>query len=254
MIIDLCPFYSELHLLELRLHQHTFVDRFIIWEFEYDFQDQIKPLHFRNNLECFEQFADRITYYSFGKMQGNTPHEKARHYRDIILPELNSLHDSTVIINTDTDEILRSLAGYNGGIAHPLMDWYVYYMNYFAGNWLNGSVCTMDHLRGKSLYDLRYNHVHDRRKWPSYIMADSGWHFSWTGEHDIIKDKFRNFGNAEGWDKRLLDRQYFESLRERGVKHWNETPLIHRDIDGSFPDYLVKNKHLYKKYLHESQS
>ena len=205
MTIDLCPFYSEIDLLLLRLNQHSFVDKFIIWEFGMDFQGQTKPLHFRDNIAKFDKFKDRIIYRQFDYLAGNNPFERAKSYRDVILPELRQYNDFDVVLSTDTDELIQNIDDFTGAITAPELRWYVYFMNYYAGVWVNGSLCTVRDLKDKSLYDLRYNHHHDRQKWKSELLKDSGWHFSWLGDHVVIKDKFRNFGEAEGWDKQLLD-------------------------------------------------
>jgi len=254
MTIDLCPFYCELDLLLLRLHQHSFVDKFYIWEFDRDFQGKIKPTYFKDNLKLFDQFKDRIIYRHFDYLPGNTPQERAKNYRDIILTEIRQFNDFDVIINTDTDEILKSITGFSGGITATQMSWYVYYMNYYGGKWTNGSICTVKDLKDKSLFDLRYNFHSGRRKWKTDLLLDCGWHFSWLGTHEQMKDKYRNFGQGEGWTEKLLDEAYFNEIREKRIRFWNGLPLQLVEIDNSFPEYLFKNQNKFKQYIYEPQS
>lgn len=46
MIYDCIMFNDELDLLEIRLHHHAFVDRFILIESTHTYSGQPKPLHY----------------------------------------------------------------------------------------------------------------------------------------------------------------------------------------------------------------
>src|ERR1700733_5689923 len=63
MIYDCFTFFNELDVLEIRLHVLAdVVDRFVLVEARQTFQRGSKPLYYRDNLDRFKSFADRIEH------------------------------------------------------------------------------------------------------------------------------------------------------------------------------------------------
>lgn len=64
-LIDAFLFFQELDLLEIRLNYlYDYVDRFVILEATQTFSGNSKRLVFKDNINRFEKFLDKITYYA----------------------------------------------------------------------------------------------------------------------------------------------------------------------------------------------
>jgi beta-1,4-mannosyl-glycoprotein beta-1,4-N-acetylglucosaminyltransferase len=117
MIYDCFTFYNELDLLDARLHEHTFVDRFIIVEATTTFQGQPKPLWYADNASRFKNFADRIDHFvvdfpmelhnRFARRRNQT-WAREYHQRDQFALGLRNARSNDLVIVSDVDEIISA--------------------------------------------------------------------------------------------------------------------------------------------------
>src|SRR5258708_1194458 len=64
MIVDTFPFWSELEVLDIRLHElDPVVDRFVLVEATQDFRGNPKPLYFEENKSSFKKFLPKIKHF-----------------------------------------------------------------------------------------------------------------------------------------------------------------------------------------------
>lgn len=246
----------DIPILELRLREHkSFVDHFIICEIGTDFLNQKKRTHFNEIMDIAERVGVIVTYDCIEQWPDDLTgvHERNNYWRDrfkSILPIYAEPGD--VVICTDLDEIISSRA-YNYDVSMGLMavefKFYYYYLNLYTGKWHNGFICPYEFIGDKSIVDLRYNYP--RRKWDTGLLKEYGWHFSWLGGKEVIKNKFIQGGNIDGWPTYLNDDEAIETMLRDRIRFDNGTQLQLVPIDNTYPEYLRRNMHLYMKYIYE---
>ena len=115
MIYDCFPFYNELDVLELRLHQHApFVDKFVIVEATQTFQGKPKRMFFEENKQRYAAFLDRIIHVQFefpkvfdkSYLRINEIWARDFYQRDQISRGLGEAQPDDLIIVSDVDEML----------------------------------------------------------------------------------------------------------------------------------------------------
>ena len=192
MIVDGFLFNDEFDILELRLMElDDLVDRFVLVESPYDFQQGAKPLHFAENSERFAKYLGKIRHIV--AETPCAPHPVIEHEsRRQIFRGFEDLDIDDVILLGDVDEIpsrkvLEELR------RHPpsrpvvcMQHLYYYRATNHAGFW-NGTICMARGLGKIDLQELR-----DQRSRLMHIPIEpSGWHFSWFGDAEDVKHKLR---------------------------------------------------------------
>jgi len=295
-IFDTFLFYNELDLLELRLNTlGDLVDYFVITEARVTFSGKQKPLYFAENRSRFYKFEDKIihniiestpndfnnfiapnAYYT--KRQTSYPHksngtplqqlsidfQREVFQRDSIINGLIDIAKPVdLIIISDLDEIPNPIAIQKvinefkpGHIYNFCQKWYMYYFNVYCENeWFGTRICDFNTLNSKSIDLMRY-HLEDPSKQPGPIIENGGWHFSFLGGHDRVKEKLSAYSYQGRRTKvilKILD-WLFPSRIQNAIKNnkdiFNTGRIFHTvPLDSSFPDYLSRNLDLYKKYI-----
>lgn len=109
MIYDCFMFNDELDLLEMRLHHHAFVDRFILIEGTRTYSGREKPLHYAQHAARYAEFADRIYHVVLDfPFHGNTQWAYEHLQRDMLRGFTFQPRD--VIVYCDCDEFIRDAA------------------------------------------------------------------------------------------------------------------------------------------------
>lgn len=259
MTIDCILFYSgaDIDLLKLRLKEHSkFVDLFLICEIATDFHGNEKEMHESEINKLSKQY--NIEYCQLDTGYTTDPFEIAKYWRNHVVSLLNSpgfseAKNTDTIIVTDLDEILNaSKWNYTPdmGLMAVETKLYYYYFNLFSGEmWTNGFVAPYGFIKDKDISDIRYNYT--RRKYDTGLLRDAGWHFAWLGGKEVIKDKYRNFGQAEGWNPALASDEYIDHILKDRILFTDSRELEIVPIDNSFPTDLRQNVINYSKYLFE---
>ena len=270
-LYDCFPFFNELDLLEIRLHEHgSVVDRFVITEATETFFGEPKPLHFERHRQRFAAFDDRITYIVVDK----TPPQFASRWgreqfqREAIRAGLADAAADDLVLLSDVDEIVRATA-LREALARPPrrsellcfeLRMYNYYLNFEAPErWLRSGpraalmrdIASLWGLRrskgpsGNVLRDLgrvAYNRRElGRLAWPR-VIRDAGWHFTYLGSTADIQEKIRARAGSQS-QKPILDPAVLAARRDAGLvsNAWYDSRLRYRPLDSSFPQYLVAN-------------
>ena len=189
MIVDGFLFNDEFDILELRLMElDDLVDRFVLVESPYDFQQGAKPLHFAENAERFAKYLGKIRHIV--AETPCAPHPVIEHEsRRQIAKGFEDLDIADVIMIGDVDEIpsrkvVQQLR--RQPPSRPLVckqDLYYYRVTNHAGMW-NGTVVMS---RGLGRIDCQKQR--DQRHFMQPVPIDpAGWHFSWFGDAlDVAK-------------------------------------------------------------------
>ncbi len=248
-IYDCFIFSNELDLLEIRLNTlKDVVDYFVIVESTETFSGKDKELYFLNNKERFTAFMDRIIHVVVDDMPKDAHRwERELYQRNAIMRGLTNCSPDDIIIISDVDEIpapdkiLHSFTGDPIALKQRL---YYYFLNCEAQKQANGPVM----LRFKDLLSPQW--ARDQRE-RLRTIEDGGWHFSYLGGIEAIKRKIESFAHSE------YDTPYFKSYRRLYEKVLNGEDIFERDIkyrfveiDESYPSYLIKNLHRFKRLVY----
>lgn len=260
MVIDTILFYNESDLLEIRLNiLGDFVDKFVIVEATKTFVGNKKPLNF--DIERYAKWKDKIVYYVIEELTdeewesakkspnvGAGEHWWVREYcfKEKMLQALTFCKDDDIIFVSDLDEIwnpkvLREIE--HGKVYRPIQTAYHYYLNNRSDQDITGWVGTR-FATYKTIKEFGINHLRTESMHPSIHIPNGGWHFTFMGGADKIREKIENYGHQEyrgalnGVENALKSNIDFLN---RGFKLWKD--------ESELPIYILNNKEKWKKYL-----
>lgn len=235
--VDCFIFYNELDMLEYRLNTlGDHVDYFVIVEASRTHSGKPKKLWYRDHAERFAKYASKIVHVIDNGLEdlGERPLDtdvtsltefkrkvwlNENHQRNAISQGINGLISHNLIgpedylIITDVDEIIHprviealrqqpvgsgSSAGSGTGpqlaAATLEMDFYYYHlMCRNAKNWDMGKIMTLQYYQD-TLQSLPQ--VARDRRFP-LMIKNSGWHLSYFGDSEFIRNKLQNFAHQE---------------------------------------------------------
>lgn len=209
MIYDACPLFNELDLLELRITELApVVDYFIVAEANRTHKGDPKPLHFLEQHERFAPWLHKIRYIPVLDMpQGEglaAIRRREMYQRNAILRGLWNAQDDDVILISDCDEIPRATH-----LPHALPDGIIltylqrlYYYNFNthapARPWPGTRACRVADARCLSPHIVRNGMGQPDAHYPQYaVIQDAGWHFSYFGGVERIREKQTQFLHQE---------------------------------------------------------
>lgn len=247
MLIDSFTFYNELDILEFRLNElNDVVDKFILVESTKTYTGNEKPLFFKENKERFQQYLDRIIHIVVEDFDSDDAWSNEFMQRKTIHKGISQLglQVSDLIMISDVDEIPNSqtleLIKLNGipDVIHSLeQDMYYYNLSCkFDGKWYLSKICTY------STY-LTTNDPQYIRTSPSTIIHNGGWHLSYFGDIEFIKNKIRNFAHQEYNTTEFLDDEHLTQSIKNGKDLYKRDGQINYTCINPF-----KNPHLPKTF------
>lgn len=229
MIYDCFPFFNELELLELRLHElDGIVDKFVLVEATRTQTGLPKPLYFAENRARFAAFAERIIHVVVDDMPpGDGPRAhwvRERHQRNAIARGLVNCRPQDIIMVSDLDEIpnVQTLArffadfpyredalsnflhaAFNARFTRFLFHRktlrrvlrkhhpFVWKLEqYPCCYYLNRRTHEVKWWYGTSIMHFRDFSIADEMRYSGYkIMRNGGWHFGYMGGDNRIKTK-----------------------------------------------------------------
>lgn len=253
-VFDCFIFNNEVDLLELRLNiLDDVVDKFVIVEGNSTFSGNKKESIFLKNEERFEKWSDKIIYEFADIPECERSWDREIFSRNYALT-LPIFNDDDVIISSDLDEIpnpeaIQMVSEWITDDSHYTlqMNFYMYYLNNFmTDRWYGSRVATYKYLKDKTLDDIRES-TEDQARISGSIIEGGGWHFSYCGGDEMIKQKIGSFSHTEHNNEQTL------SNVSNNVK--NNVDLFGRNIsfevvdidDSEYPQYIMDNK---EKYSH----
>lgn len=225
-VFDCFPFYNEFEVLKLRLTElYDAVDCFVLVEADRTHTNQPKPLYFQETRKLFAPFLDKIVQVVVKDMpNGDDPWMRERFQRDAIVRGLPALSPMDVVIISDVDEIPRA-----DTIAAMRMTRCKYYglripEFYFRFNFINLSIYEVRPIAIRPPLHQSPSHIRNLRfafdrpeitARPSTQITQlyhSGWHFSYLGTDDFVRNKIRAFAHQEHNTADILDSINTEEL------------------------------------------
>ena len=261
-IIDSFIFYNEMTLLKYRLNLlYDIVDYFIIVESTHTFMGNEKKLFFQENKQNYEKFLDKIIHivvkdfpfkHPFINIRKNQQWINENYQRKQIQKGIKKINMNMedVIIVSDLDEIPNPLLlkkikneEIKIGIARLEMDFYYYNLySKFENKWCKAIMFT--YLKQQK-YKFDYNFP--RNDIEAGCIKDAGWHLSYFGDSNFIKNKITEFAHQEYNNKKFNNISKIEDKIKKNQDLFNRKYKMN-----SIP--LEKNTNLpidYDKYLND---
>jgi hypothetical protein len=251
-IYDCFIFYNELEALHLRLHElYDRVDQFVLCEADRTFKGDPKPLIFSENRHLFAPFLDKIRVVEVHDMPADgSAWDREYHQRQAIRRGLFDAGPDDIVMISDVDEIISATAvdylRRNTGYFVFDMPMYQFYLNMraladgwakaFAYQWdLDAEVGDYNHVRHHET--ATFNRFEDRHHW----IRSAGWHFTFLGGAERVRQKLGAYSHAESWQQRMLQPGAVERQLSVLQHVGGGLFLDFCAIDETFPRYLRDN-------------
>jgi len=253
-IFDCFIFNHEVELLEIRLNiLNDYVDKFVITEGDMTFSGLPKESHFLNNKERFAKWEDKIILNQINIPECESPWHREIYSRNAMV-NLDIFNDDDLIIMSDGDEIpnpeiLEQSSEWVSDDTHFTFEQscYAYWMNnLYSDKWFGTRAATYKYVNNTTVDDIREG-TEDESKISGSIITNGGWHFTYLGNEDHIRQKINSFCDRH-FDVPEVTENISKNL-EGGTDVLNRNHITYSrvDIDDSFPQYIIDNQ---EKYSH----
>jgi len=252
-LIDGFTFYNELKMLSFRLEElYNIVDHFIIVEATKTFAGNDKELYFQNNKNKYAKYLDKIIHIIVDDMPcTSNAWDNEHHQRRGINTGINQLNleDADIIIITDCDEIpdsdtlLKIKEQGLDDLYRLEMDMYYYNLLTKGTKWYKASILPyfMYKLNNCDPQKIRISPFSKN----NLTMRKGGWHFSFFGNTEFIKNKIKNFSHQEYNQPKFLDDDKINTQ----IKNFDDVFFRNNAITHAFHKVeLANNNYLPKNY------
>jgi beta-1,4-mannosyl-glycoprotein beta-1,4-N-acetylglucosaminyltransferase len=231
-VFDCFTFFNELDLLEFRLKLiGNYVDYFVIAESNLTHSGQEKPYYFRQEQERYKKWADKIIYLPVQQTASGLVFEEQHKYnpgsaawqlenqqRNALLDAAKQMNKNDLVLVSDLDEIpspaaIKMAKATDTPVAFSLLFHYYFLNCQNTGNsrWWKGTIaCTAKQFTGITPQGLR-----DKRdQYPS--ISHAGWHFSFLGGVEKIKEKLLSFAHTEFSKAEYTSEEHIHEALQKG--------------------------------------
>ena len=267
-IFDCFSYWDEDLLLDLRLNiLNDHVNYFVIVEGNKTWQNNPKKLKF--DINKFKNFRDKIIYIPVEDLpDGDNPYIRENFQRNSISRGLDHAHEDDVVLISDLDEIPnpKKIKVFKKKMRYAVFKQLHFYyklnlQSQINPHWFGSRICVKKFLESPQwLRGLKFK---KRPFWRidklrlNNIIDDGGWHFCNLKDPDKLLYKYKNLceTNDPYIFKEKIDEKYLnvEEIKKR-IKEGKD--IIGReekyeaiDLDGRFPEFILKNKKLYQDWL-----
>lgn len=258
-LVDCFTFYNELTLLEYRLALlDPVVDTFIISEANQTHMGHKKELYSQQLRGLFEKYNHKIVHlvvdlpytHETLKVEQENQWDNEKYQRNALQRGILSLDldDNDIIIISDMDEIpdpdtLRKVKCHDIHITLNALEQDLYYYNLrsqFVKKWYSAKAISYEEFAnlGISCSAIRAHNT-------SSIVHRGGWHLSYFGDTQFIKNKLQNFAHAEHNTPAKVDKDNIQ-------KHIDNTLSLFGDSYTMVHIPIAENSYLpplYTEYL-----
>lgn len=266
-IYDCFTFYNEFDILELRLQEHwDYVDKFVIAEANTTHQGAPKEFLLEQNWDRFKDYADKIVHIKVDDMPTDSNAWVPENFqRNALARGLADATDEDVIIVSDCDELIRDAAlEYMRESDHalwatriPLFYFKLNYMMHKPNTTLIGAIGVRKKFL-RSPQDVRNMGVGlMQRPWDyndgvQCSIPHAGWHFSYFGNENHVRNKIQSFAHRETNNDYILGNLNLDEMlkNKRGLdpNNYNEQ-FEYVEVDDYFPNTVVNNLEKYKSFI-----
>lgn len=287
MIYDCFTFFNELELLELRLHELSgVVDKFVLVEATRTHSNQPKSLVFRENRGRFQEFEDKIIHVVVDDMpDAKNAWVLENFQRECIARGLANCRPDDIVLVSDLDEVPRATAVTQAVQQLPFRD--NIFSNCLHGMLNSRPATRLFRLRGIRRLARKYNpfvvRFEQRQYWhymnckmvkrfltfgtrmvryrdfssaeelrhSGYrVVEDGGWHFSFMGGAERIREKLLAYAHQERNRPEFTDVKSINDRINRGDPIWNvDWKFEFAPLDDSFPRYLLEHREAFAHWI-----
>lgn len=202
--IDAFVFYNELEMLNYRLETlSSHVDYFVLVEATHTHTGVPKPLHFEESKSRYTKFLHKIIHVVVDdfphkeKVSDGRQWENEAFQREVGIPRglqrIQGIDANDYVVCSDLDEIVNPSViqdvrdGKITGDHHTLeMDFYYYNLTNYLGKW---NACCLLKV---------WVAMQSSGRWScKFPISNAGWHLSYFGNSDFIRNKLTHFGHQE---------------------------------------------------------
>lgn len=241
-------FRNELDMLECMLYEHyDRVYRFVLAEAAVNHQGRPKPLFYEENKERFAQYADKIVHIVVplpDPGQCSDPWVRERAQRDACLGAIVDAggQDNDIVVNVDVDEIPSALALQT--VPEPLcglmLRYHPFAVDYQGSPGANGTMCLLEKAKSiGSLSSLRM--MKDIQPPPYPIIDPGGWHLSWLGGQDEIREKLFSYCHLETFEA-TMEANEADVMYRTGRGSPIADPVDKVEVDETWPRWIAERK------------
>jgi len=251
-VYDCFMFFNEMDVLEIRLNElDEVVDRFVLVEAKYTHQGKPKPLYFDENKQRFAKFLHKIDHIVVEEFpETNDPWVREPFQRNQIMRGLKNCKPDDIIIVSDVDEIPKAsvVKQYRKEMGLTCIQTRLFYykLNYLCPvKWFKLRIFPFSELRGGEVQQVRGSRDYDYKT----VIDDGGWHFSFLGDREHIRQKIESYGHIE-FNNDLIksDENIDKAINEgRDVFGRPQVQFETVAIDDSFPKFVIDNLDKYRK-------
>ena len=268
MIYDCFSYWDEDLLLDLRLNiLDNYVDYFVIVEGNKTWQNNSKKLRF--DINKFQKFKKKIIYISVEDMpDGEDPYSRENFQRNSIIRGLTQAHENDLILISDLDEIPepKKIEHFDKKMRYAVFRQKHFYYKFNLQSqmhpfWLGSRICIKKYLKSPQwLRDLKFKKRPFWRldkRYLNNIIENGGWHFCNLKTPESLLYKYKNLceTNDPFHFKEKIEEKYL-NIEEISKRVATGEDIIGRQdsfnkisLDNSFPEYLIKNKNLFKDWI-----
>jgi hypothetical protein len=257
-IFDCFTFFNELEILEIRLNElYDKVDFFVLAEAPVTFKGQPKALIYQSNKARFEKFHDKIIHLVIDDFPETQNAWDREHFqRNALRRGLTAALPDDIIIISDADEIVRpaviDLLRQKEGFFQLGMPMFQYYMNLRENHgWTKVfafSFKLLDELPDFNWVRTSQEYAFEKFNGQNTKLVNSGWHFTYLGGAEKIREKLNAFSHDEHWFQQMLSPGGIESQIAAGFEvgnYWHFNRFC--PMDGSYPSYVISNLNKYRE-------
>lgn len=258
MIYDGFLFHNEFDILDIRFNVlNDVVDYFIVVEGTITHSGKPKEPCFLQQKDRYNKFWDKIIHV----LVDDTPetddnYERQKWQRDAMMRPLVDNPDGDILIISDVDEI-PSINAIQEATKFPFckikMLAFYYFLNVLVNDcWYHPCITSLGFLREHSTGPTSLRHSGCDN------IVDGGWHFSYLGGIEKIKDKLTSFGGAKQFGNSETLNNLESSIRllhspwDLKNENGNYENILDIGDDKIYPQYIIDNKEslIQKGFVH----
>ena len=267
-LIDCFMYFDEDLVLDIRLNTlNDKVDKFIITEATKTHSGKNKKLNFK--IENFSKFKDKIHYLVVDDLPINVKsnrqnwhenHVRDQFQRNAMERGYRDFSGEDLIMISDIDEIPnpKKLEEFNiknkyACFLQKNFQSKINLLNITEENWPGTKICQKKYLRSPQW--LRNIKTKKKPFWKIFnkniqLIDNGGWHFSFLKKPESIKNKIISYSHQEYNTKEFTNIDLIEKKISLGKDLFHRKIKYEKiDIDNSFPDYIIKNKDMFKDWI-----
>ena len=243
-IFDCFTYFNEEKMLRVRFEElGDIVDHFVIVEASETFTGKEKPFYLDQLPNWAKKWEDKIIrikihFNSPDLSTVKSPWEREHYQRNAIRFGLDKAEADDIVIISDADEIISSNTINQLKLVETpaRLDVKQYFWNY---NWQVPQHCNQGARPIVARFkDLETHSCQELRAEDWHTIPDAGWHFSFFGETEKVKNKIESFAHTEYDIAEYKNDEAILYRMNNGIDPFDRFPLKYYEIDQTYPKFV----------------